>query len=241
MIHNIDCIDGMYSLQDKADLIFADPPFNIGYEYDFYSDRLVGEDYVAWSRRWLRAAYQALSPTGTLWIAIGDDYAAELKIAAETVGFHMRSWVIWHYTFGVNCKNKLTRAHTHLFYMVKDRKAFTFNADAIRVPSARQTKYNDKRAMAGGRLPDDVWQFNRVCGTHRERVKWHPCQMPESILDRILRACSSEGDTVLDPFSGSGTTGVVASRLGRNFIGFELSPEYCRLATERIESATPDR
>src|SRR5207245_6318191 len=97
-------------------------------------------------------------PDGTFWLAIGDEFAAELKVIAHRdVGLHLRSWVIWYYTFGVNCTKKFSRSHAHLFHFVKDPKTFTFNDEAIRVPSARQLVYDDGRAVPDGRLPDDTW------------------------------------------------------------------------------------
>src|SRR5437588_2337215 len=95
---------------------------------------------------------------GTFWLAIGDDFAAELKVLFQReLGLSCRSWVIWYYTFGVNCKFKFSRSQTHLFHFVRDPKKFTFNGEAITVPSARQLVYADSRANEGGRLPDDTW------------------------------------------------------------------------------------
>jgi len=216
-----------------VDLVFADPPFNIKYVYDRYRDNLKADAYLAWTERWIDACLRVLKATGTLWIAIGDEYAAEVRLMMRRRAT-LRNWVIWHYTFGQNCANKFNRSHAHLFYFVRDPQAFTFNADAVRVKSDRQLKYNDKRANPKGKLPHDVWTFSRVCGTFRERVGWHPCQMPVSLLERIVRACSSPGDLVLDPFAGSGTTLVAAARLGRRWTGVELSEQYAARAMERI-------
>jgi site-specific DNA-methyltransferase (adenine-specific) len=162
--------------------------------------------------------------------------------------------VIWYYTFGVNCKYKFSRSHTHLFHFVKDAKKFTFNTKEIRVPSARQLVYADSRADSRGRLPDDtwilrpqdapdsfteeedVWHVPRVCGTFKERAGWHGCQMPEKVLERIIIACSNPGETVLDPFGGSGTTLVVAKKLDRRFIGFELSADYVKRVQSRLKT-----
>ena len=161
-IHNGDCIEGMNSLPEgSVDLVFADPPFNIGYDYDVYQDRLDSDDYLKWSREWIGAVYRALKADGTFWLAIGDEYAAELKVESQRLGFHCRSWVVWYYTFGVNCKMKFTRSHAHIFHFVKDRNKFTFRHEdpANRVPSARQLVYNDTRANSKGRLPDDTWRI----------------------------------------------------------------------------------
>jgi site-specific DNA-methyltransferase (adenine-specific) len=259
LVRNEDCIGGMKQLTDGlVDLAFADPPFNIGYDYDIYHDKLESENYLAWSRDWTAEVVRVLKPNGTFWLAIGDEYAAELKVLLQREhGLTCRSWVVWYYTFGVNCKTKFSRSHAHLFHMIKDPANFTFNVDAIRVPSARQLVYGDRRANSKGRLPDDTWilrpqdipdsfqsdedtwHFPRVCGTFDERAGWHGCQMPEQLLARIIRACSQPGELVLDPFAGSGTTLAVAKKLGRRFLGFELSEQYTRQVAARLASIAP--
>ena len=231
-----DCIKILgESLLPKADLIFADPPFNIGYKYDLYEDRKAYDEYYAWTEKWMAACCNALKPSGTFWVAIGDDYAAEVRVIGRKLGLNLRNWVIWHYTFGQATRYKFARSHTHLFYWTKAPKLFTFNDMAVRIPSARQTTYADKRANPKGKLPDDVWSFSRVCGTFKERVRWHPCQMPEVVLERIIKASSDPGQLVIDPFSGSGTTCAVAARLGRRYFGIDISGDYVRYSTERIK------
>lgn len=252
-----DCVLGLQQLQpESVDLAFADPPFNIGYKYDVYKDKKSAQHYLEWTRNWVGAVCRALKPHGTLWIAIGDEYAAEMKLIAQNdCGLTCRSWVVWYYTFGVHCTLKFTRSHAHLFHFVKHPKKFTFNTNTVRVPSARQLVYADARANPDGRMPDDTWilrpqdvvggfqseqdtwYFPRVAGSFKERAGFHGCQMPEQLLGRIIRVCSNEGDLVLDPFAGSGTTLVVAKKLGRNWLGFELSKEYASAATARIAAA----
>jgi len=160
-IVNEDCLAGLARLGDgSVDLAFADPPFNIGYEYDVYHDRHEADDYLAWCRRWIGELHRVLKADGTFWLAIGDEFAAELKLLAQReLGFTCRSWVVWYYTFGVNCTKKFSRSHAHLFHFVKDPKRFTFNSAQIRVPSARQLVYGDGRANPSGRLPDDIWMI----------------------------------------------------------------------------------
>jgi hypothetical protein len=188
----------------------------------------------------MTACTRALKPTGAFWIAIGDEYAAEIRMLGRELGLTLRNWVIWHYTFGQNTRRKFCRSHAHLFYFVRDPKQFTFNDQAIRVFSDRQREYHDKRANPAGRLPDDTWSgFSRVCGTFGEREGWHPCQMPETLLMRIVRACSKVGDIVFDPFAGSGTTLVAAKRLGRRHVGTELSPNYIQGIRDRLAGAVP--
>jgi len=257
-IHQLDCIEAMQQLDAGCvDLAFADPPFNIGYKYDVYHDRQAPQQYLDWSRQWIAGVHRVLKPTGTFWLAIGDDYAAELKLLSQEQGFYCRSWVIWYYTFGVNCKYKFSRSHTHIFHFVKDPEQCTFNGPAIAVPSARQTVYADGRAAKNGRLPDDTWilrpqdltdglhpdedtwYFPRVAGTFKEREGFHGCQMPEQLLGRIIKVSSNPGELVLDPFSGSATTVAVAKKLGRNFIAFDISTEYITRGLDRLANIEP--
>ncbi|MDR2345183.1 MAG: site-specific DNA-methyltransferase [Planctomycetaceae bacterium] len=250
-----DCIEGMRQLDEgSVDLVFADPPFNIGYSYDIYKDNYSDEKYLRWSRDWMTEVYKVLKPSGTFWLAIGDEYAAELKFfCTREIGFICRSWVVWYYTFGVNCMKKFTRSHVHLFHFVKDVKNFTFNGDLIRVPSARQLRYNDRRANPKGRLPDDTWILNpkdlenelgpdkdtwlmsRICGTFKEREGWHGCQMPKKLLERIILVSSNEREKVLDPFTGSGTTLEAAKDLNRQYLGFEISEKYREQSLQRLK------
>src|SRR5690349_17090497 len=260
-VNQIICGDSIKILNDGpegwVDLVFADPPFNIGYLYHGYDDRLKTEDYLEFSRQWIKAVYRALKPTGSFYLAIGDDYAADLcVIARREVGFSMRNWIIWHYTFGQQPKMKFARSHTHILYFTKDPQQFTFNADAIRVASARQTTYADRRANPKGKLPDDVWYLrpqeapeplfspegdtwnvSRVCGTFKEREGWHGCQMPIGVLNRIVIASSNPGEIVVDPFNGSGTTVVSAATLGRKYLGIDQSEAYVGYARKRLEHA----
>ena len=230
-----DCIETLRGVAEPfADLIFADPPFNIGYKYDKYHDEVEGDKYIKWTKEWMTACKKVLKPHGSFYIAIGDDYAANVKIIADELGLVMRNWIIWHYTFGQQTKDKFARSHTHIFYFVNDQKNFIFNDYAVRVPSDRQLIYADKRANPAGKMPDDVWEDSRVCGTFKERTGWHPCQMPEQLLMRIVAASSNAGDCVLDPFVGSGTTAAAASKLRRNYVGIEISADYAKKANQRL-------
>ena len=269
-----DCLKTMARWPEAClDLIFADPPYNIGYKYDQYEDSRDDHDYIDWTVQWIDACARLLKPTGSLYVLIGDEYAAEARVHFKELEREhklvFRNWIIWHYTFGQNCRAKFNRSHAHLFYCVGpaafekwavSAPPFTFNRQAVAVPSARQTTYGDRRANPKGKLPDDTWYLrpqeveregieryfqpeedtwyqSRLCGTFKERVGWHPCQLPESLLERIVRVSSNEGDVVFDPFVGSGTTLAVAARLNRRWLGCELSRKYATKARERILQA----
>lgn len=236
-----DCIEVMKNFPDKSiDLVFADPPFNIGIKYDFYKDNMTYEEYFEWSERWIKETYRLLKDNGSIYIAIGDEFAGEINIILKKTGFFFRNWIIWYYTFGQNQKKKFNRAHTHILYFTKNKNNFVFNDKDIRVPSARQIKYKDKRAHPEGKVPDDVWLFSRVCGTFKERVGGHPCQMPEALLELVIKASSNVGDIILDPFGGTGTTAFVAKKLGRNFITVEISEDYYNIILKRLNGGISD-
>lgn len=279
-----DCVKVLGSLPaGSVDLVATDPPFNIGLKYDLYDDKKDYKAYVQWCREWLTECNRVLAPNGSIFVCIGDEYVAEINIILKELGFRFRNWLIWYYTFGENQKKKFNRCHTHILYFTKGDE-FKFYPDAIKVPSKRQLM-GDKRAKAGGKLPDDVWEnsvfpeaapsalpndvwdgcvdedvadvpmvqrlgealgvpddvwkISRVCGTFKERVKAedgsaHPCQMPSSVMERIIKSCTVAGDLVVDPFCGTGTTAVVAKGLGRRFITMDISKDYASVAAERI-------
>ena len=127
-VYQGDCVDLLSRAEEgSVDLVFADPPFNIGYKYDVYDDDRNDDEYLQWCRDWMTQVARVLKPTGTFWLAIGDEYAAELKIMMQRE-LHLvcRSWVIWYYTFGVNCKHKFSRSHAHLFHFVISLLTFFF-------------------------------------------------------------------------------------------------------------------
>ncbi len=258
-IHHLDCLPGLRDLdKDSVDLAFADPPFNIGYDYDVYEDQREHVDYLAWCREWIGGVVRALRPTGTFWLAIGDEYAAELKVMMQQeFQLTCRSWVVWYYTFGVNCKNKFSRSHAHLFHMVQGPEAVHVQrrrdprpfgtAAGLRRPAGQSA-----RALAGRHVdssaagPADGIPTRRgyvvfsARGRHVQGAAgWHGCQMPEQLLGRIIRACSNPDELVLDPFAGSGTTLAVAKKLGRRFIGFELSASYAESIQQRLAQIRP--
>jgi site-specific DNA-methyltransferase (adenine-specific) len=241
-IINGDVIQGLESVRDEhgpARLIFTDPPYNIGIDYGDgeKADRLSDSAYMKWVRQWFALCWDCLTDDGSLWVMIGDEYAAEYAVELKSTGYTVRSWIKWYETFGVNCSNKFNRTSRHIFYAVKDPAAFVFNPEAVTRPSDRQTKYGDSRASAGGKVWDDVWQIPRLTGTCSERIPDFPTQLPLALVEPIVLCASMPGDLVVDPFNGSGTTGVASVRNGRKYVGIEKSEKFSDIATKRITAS----
>jgi DNA modification methylase len=237
-----DCVEVMGELRPGcARLVFADPPYNLGVGYgDHHDDRMPPERYLDWSRSWIFAAARLLAPDGSMWVLINHEWAARVEMMLGDAGLHMRAWITWYESFGVNCPNNFNRTSRRLLCAVRDPEMIVFNRDAVNRPSDRQAKYGDKRADPEGKTWDDVWGINppipRLVGTAEERIPDFPTQLPLALLTAVVGCASEPGDWVVDPFSGSGTTGVAAVRLGRRYIGIEKSGTFAGLSRARISS-----
>jgi len=233
----------------EVDLVFADPPFNWARDYDrhlkgdAWDDTMPASEYLGFTEAWLDVCVGALSPHGSLWVNIPDTWAAEIVVHLKKRGLTMINWCVWHYRFGQNTMHRFINSKVHALYFAKDASARTWNAEPILEESDRATTYadprtqNKKRGMNGLRVPMDVWYgkyWGRIQGNNKERRANHDNQIPEVYLERVVRSCSNAGDLVMDPFLGSGTTGVIAHALGRRFIGTEFSASNAGSACERI-------
>ncbi len=233
-----DCIEELRKIEDlSARLIFADPPYNIGIDYGDgeQADRLDDDEYLDWCRQWIRACVSKLTPDGSFWLMICDEYADHFGIMLRQAGLYRRSWIKWYETFGVNCQNKFNRCSRHIFYCVKDPKRFVFNPDPVSRQSDRQAKYGDARANPAGKLWDDVWEIPRLTDTCEERMPGFPTQIPLAITRAIVGCASEPGDLVIDPFNGSGSTGVAAIELGRKYVGIEKNEQFAKASTDRLK------
>lgn len=235
-----ECVKG------KLDVVFADPPFNWNRAYDEWDDAMHHDEYLEFTYAWLDLCHAALRPGGAMWINIPDDWAAEIVVHLKRKR-HMPlvNWCIWHYRFGQNTTTRFINSKVHALYFVKPGGTYTWNADDVLEQSDRRAIYFDPRTEnkndgmpAGMRVPMDVWYgryWGRVQGNSKERRGYHDNQLPEVYLARVIRATSNRGDLVLDPFLGSGTTGVVAHALGRRFIGVEYSEKNAASAAQRMK------
>jgi modification methylase len=246
-ILRMDCIEAMRSLPDACvDMVFADPPYNLqlggdlhrpdGSQVDAVDDDWDKFDnfaaYDKFTTEWLAEARRILKPDGTLWV-IGS-YHNIFRVGAnlQDQGFWILNDIIWRKSNPMpNFKGtRFTNAHETLIWASKSEKArYTFHYRSMKT-------LNDELQMRSD------WVIP-ICGG-KERLKLngtkaHPTQKPEALLYRILLACTNPGDVVLDPFFGTGTTGAVAKRLQRHWIGCERDATYCKVAEERIEMALP--
>lgn len=222
-------------------------------EYQTWADDLPREDYLDFTYDWIDGCIKALKPDGSLFINIPDDTAAEIvcflkghlqRQPAQVM--HMVNWCIWHYRFGQNRSGAFINSKVHVLYFAKDPDRRTWRPERILEPSDRATTYFDPRTQSkkdgmppGQRVPMDVWYgafMGRIQGNNAERRANHDNQIPEAYLNRVIQCASDEGMLVLDPFLGSGTTGVVARALKRRFIGCEFSKANAKSAFERIET-----
>ncbi len=256
-VHLGDCREILPTLPEvqrgELDLVFADPPFNWNRGYDKWNDSMHESEYVKFTFDWIDLGIGGLRAGGSLWINIPDDWAAEivcyLKGRLERrppAPMSMDNWCVWHYRFGQNATERFINSKVHALHFIKAGGAHTWNAMEVLEQSDRRAIYGDPRTESkrdgmppGMRVPMDVWYgqyWGRVQGNNKERRHYHDNQLPEVYLERVVRASSNPGDLVLDPFLGSGTTGVIAHALGRRFIGCEFSDENARNAVERMKA-----
>jgi site-specific DNA-methyltransferase (adenine-specific) len=233
-----DVLEGLQTVVDHhgpARLIFTDPPYNIGVDYgDHHDDSASDQQFVHWCSDWMHLCRECLTSDGSLWVMINDEYAADFVINMRECGLFMRGWIKWYETFGVNCSNNFNRTSRHILYFVVDPKHFVFNETAVLRPSDRQAKYNDSRAQSSGKILDDVWQIPRLAGTSKERIPDFPTQLPLELVSQIVGVASEPGDLVVDPFNGSGTTGVASISADRKYVGIDASEKFIDLAEKRL-------
>lgn len=231
-----DCLE-IFKELPKAKMVFADPPDNLGAEYDGYEDKLPNSKYRVWFDKMIDTILLSKNSPDIFWLSYYYKYQ-QLVFQHTGVPFvnpAKLEWrqFIWRFTFGQHRHTDCGNGYRPIMRWMKE-DAIIY-PDVIRVPSARQSVYNDKRANPKGRVPDDVWDFSRVCGTFNERRKWHPTQHPEALMERIIKFSCVPGDLVIDLFAGSGTTQRVCKRLNIACIGIDISESYCEKIKEELK------
>ena len=250
-----DCRKALNSIdRGSADLVFADPPFNIGVNYGVsWDDKMHPTDFEDFTRQWLCMIGQCLRPGGSFFVHVPDSMALMVGHYLQSMGstWTLKNWVILHQQFGQYRETSFIASKHHLLHFVKYSDGVpqqpTWNVEEVLEPSKRLLM-GDKRVntakFKGWRPFLDVWygeNLGRVQGNNAERRPVHPNQLPEMYLARIIRCASNPGDLIVDPFVGSGTSLVVARALGRRVAGSEVNPEYAESAWDRIINVGPVR
>lgn len=244
-----DCVAALEKLpENSVDMIFADPPYNLQLDGelhrpdqskvdavdDHWDQFATFEAYDAFTRAWLLAARRVLRPSGTIWVIGSYHNIFRVGKSLQDLGFWILNDVVWRKTNPMpNFRGRrFTNAHETMIWASPsaDAKGYTFNYDAMKMA-------NDEVQMRSD------WLFPICNGGERlkdgDGNKVHPTQKPEALLHRIIMSTSQPGDIILDPFFGSGTTGAVAKRLGRNFVGIDREDVYIKAALERIDAVEP--
>lgn len=241
-----DALEVLIQIPDESiDLIFVDPPYNIGKDFAGRKDKWkTDEDYLDWCYQWIDLCIQKLKPTGAFYIMTSTQFMPyfDLYIRKKMT---ILSRIVWTYdSSGVQAKKYFGSLYEPILFCVKDKENYTFNADDILV----EAKTGSKRKLIDYRktppqpyksekVPGNVWDFCRV-RYRMEEYENHPTQKPISLLERIIKASSNEGDLVLDPFCGTFTTGFVAKEHNRDFIGIEIQEDYYKIGLRRLGITT---
>jgi DNA modification methylase len=248
-----DCLRGLKKLEnDSVDLCITSPPYNIGLvssdeEKTPYPDSIDEMEYRSSIGEMAIEVARVIKPAGSFWLNMKSRWLdSNLNVVSSSEGsleppmwimdftrgtLFLKNIIIWHFDTGNDTRNsKFHPRHEFFFWFTKDPANYKFHVDPVRVKSISK---NDPRNNENGANPTDVWYFPIVKGNSAERKK-HPAQFPEKLVERIILSCSDEGDIVLDPYLGSGTTMKVALLNRRSSIGFEINPIYVEMAKKRV-------
>jgi adenine-specific DNA-methyltransferase len=245
-----DCLDLLRGLPDgSVDLVVSSPPYNLGKEYE---ERRALEVYLDEQRVVLGECARVLADTGSLFWQVGaySNKGALIPLdirffpILEDLGLVPRNRIMWVRQHGLHARKKFSARHEAILWFTKTDD-YVFDLDAVRVPQKYQNKKawkgdnkGDLTCHPGGKNPGDIWIFRNVKHNHEEQTI-HPCQFPEDLIARIVRATTRPGDVVLDPYMGTGTVAVVARDEERHFLGAENDPGYHDVCMHRL-SGEPD-
>ncbi|HIP41624.1 MAG TPA: site-specific DNA-methyltransferase [Campylobacterales bacterium] len=249
ILYHADNDDILKKLSDnyfKVDLTVTSPPYNIGKEYEKNMDT---EDYIAWCKTWIDLIYHVTNDNGSFWLNVGyltikgKGKAVPISyLLWDKTDFYLMQEIVWKYGAGVTAKKFFAPRNEKFLFYIKNQKDYIFNLDAVRdknVKYPNQKKNGKLRCNPLGKNPTDVWDFPKVTSgknrSSKERTS-HPAQYPLSVIDRVIKVSSHKYNIVLDPFSGSGTTGIASHGNHRIYIGIEINKDYCDLSIERFEN-----
>lgn len=238
-----DCLDIMKLIPDNSiDVTFADPPFNLKKKYNSYYDRHKVDEYLSWCKKWLTEMVRITKPTGSIfvhnipkWLIYFGSYLNEVAI--------FRHWIAWD-AMGSPLGKTLLPNHYGILYYVKS-KEFKFYDIRMLHKRCRNCRYilqdyGGKKSQMHpfGPVVSDVWtDIHRI--RHKKRRDEHPCQLPVHLIERLLLFSSDEGDIILDPFIGTGTTAIAAKKLGRKYIAIDIDPKYVEITRNKLKEIEP--
>lgn len=240
-----DALEALKKIDDNSiDLIFADPPYNIGKDFDGIKEVWDEEHFLDWMYSWIDECYRVLSPTGTFYLMNSTENMPYLDIKCREK-FTIKSRIVWAYdSSGVQAKKYFGSMYEPILMMTKHARNYTFNFEDIMVEAKTGSKRklidyrkNPPQPYSTKKVPGNVWEFSRV-RFKMDEYENHPTQKPEALLERVIKASSNPGDVVLDPFAGTFTTCAVARNLGRRSIGIEVQEDYVKIGIRRLELAS---
>jgi site-specific DNA-methyltransferase (adenine-specific) len=240
-LYNEDFFHGVARIAEgSVQLVIADPPYGLGKDYGNDSDHLSGEAYLEFSRRWIDALLPKLASNASLYVFLSWQYSPEVFSYLKT-RLTMVNEIIWDRrvpSMGGSTR-RFSSVHDNIGLFAASRD-YHFDIDSVRVPYDPATKKARSRSLFVGKKwleigynPKDVWSFSRLHRQHAERVD-HPTQKPMALIERMLLASCPAHGLVVDPFMGSGTSAAAAARHGRNFMGYEVNPDYYAIARQRV-------
>jgi DNA modification methylase len=243
LIQNKDCLEYLMSLEDNSvDLVLTDPPYFIGFDggkgWDSQWDSEA--QYLCWCQKWTAQCIRVLKPNRMLivWGTLKTNTFLKYKLLfdnyTDVVG---QNEIIWSYNWGGRSKDNFARKHEYAWCFSKG-KEFLFNDDDIRVERKVKKNLRTGQDYAQGTIPTCIWEKNNHT-TSKEFCGWHPTTKNLEVLERMIRAYTNPGDTVLDIFMGSGSTAIAADRCGRKYIGCERDEEYYTKSLARIRESNP--
>ncbi len=243
----------MSELPDNSiDLMVTSPPYNINISYGNkwdkrkiikskgkkYDDNMPEDQYRELLEKVLKETSRVLKPEGTLFINMKNRMVDNTIVPPHFIidylpDMFLKNIIIWNFDWGGSTSKRFSSRYEYVFFFTKEKNKWTFNLDDISIPSLN---FRPDRYKTQFKNPSDVWNIPLVSGNSVERTE-HPAQYPEKLIERIIKSVTNEGDIVLDPFMGSGTTAVVAKKLNRNFVGYELNKEYISITKRRLKDA----
>jgi len=248
VLYEGDCLDLLPRVPTgSVKLVVTSPPYNLGKPYE---TRLDLDDYVAQQQRIIEQCVRVMSNQGSICWQVGNWVDNSEIVPLDVIlypifaslGLHLRNRIMWHFGHGLHASKRFSGRYEVILWFTKGSD-YTFNLDAVRVPQKYPTKKYFKGPKKGqlsanplGKNPGDVWEIPNVKANHVEKTI-HPCQFPVELVERLVLAMTNEGDWVLDPFMGVGTTAVAALMHQRKAIGAEIMPDYVKIAKERVRLA----